>query len=457
MSVENPETQLKPQDPDFDLPEPEGKPLHVYVAALLAKLRLLWAQRRYIARVSIAVAVASVVVSLVLPKRYTATAILMPPDSGAISGLTLLLGAKTGVGPALGNQVNEMLGGKTPGQLYIRAMQSRTVEDRIIDRFDLMKLYGAKLRRSARTRLEGSTELKEDRKSGVITVSFTDKDATRAAQIANAYPEELDHLLLHLSTSAGRRERQYFEEQLAAAKAELTKAARDLSEFAGKNVALDVPEQGKAAVEAIAAVQGQLIASEAELKGLLQVYTDSHERVQQVRAQIAELKRQLAQLGGKESAVGKGQAKDDKGDVYPNVRQLSVLGVPYMELYQRVKIQEAVVEGLSQQYEFAKLQEAREVPSVQVMDPAEVPEKKSFPPRALIVIACTLLAFCYAGARVIIAEWWAQADPADPWKQTLEPLVTEARQVMARRFRSHSGRPGWIGRFRRKPSDAEAQ
>lgn len=454
MSVEQPETEVKlPTEFELELAEPEGKPLHVHAAAALVKLRLLWAHRRYVARVTLIVAIGSIVLALVLPKQYTATSFMMPPDPAALSDVTLLLGAKAGIGmgaASLGSQMSDMLGGKTPGQLYMRAMQSRTVEDRIIDRFDLMKLYSAKLRLNARKRLEALTELKEDRKSGVITINFTDKDPTRAAQIANAYTEELDRLLVTLSTSSGRRERQYFEEQLVVAQAELKRATKGLSDFAGKNTAIDVPEQGKAAVGALAAVQGQLIASESELKGLLQIYTEKHERVQQVRAQIGELRRQLAQLGGKEP----GTAKNNKNDGYPNVKQLSDLGVPYLELYQQVKIQQAVVEGLSQQYELAKLQEARQVPNIQVMDPAEVPEKKSFPPRAIIVIVCTMLGFCYAGTRVIVAEWWATADSGNPWKQLLEPLIIEAREVAARRFRLRRGQPGWMSRLRRKPSEA---
>ena len=413
-----------------DSPSEDGerKPLHFYVGRLIEKLRLVWLRRRYVLRTMLIVAVASAALAFLLPKRYEATATLMPPgNSGAMSTISMLLGMRGDIGSSVTNQLGDMLGMKSPGQLYIKALQSRYVEDRIIKRFDLMTVYKAKRHIDTRLELEDNTELREDRKSGVITVTVTDSDPNRAAQMANAYSEELDRLLLEMNTSIARREREYYEQQLVAAKAEMQHAAKDLSDFAGKNVAINVPEQGKAAVVAIASVQGQLIAAEAQLKGVLQVYTDGQGPVQSLRAQIAELKRQMAQLGGKE---GGGR------DAFPDVKKLSALGVPYLDLYQRLKIQGAVVEALSQQYELAKLQESRQVPNVQVMDAAEVPEKKSFPPRILIVILCVWVAFGYAATRVIAAHWWQTAEAGDPWKQVLQPLVA-----------LHSLSPKWHGGF----------
>ncbi len=397
-------------------PDPEGKPLHFYAAAILRIGALLWSNRWYIGRIVLIAVVIAAGATMLLPTRFVAVAYLMPPDNtSGMSGLSLLMGMRgSDSGRGVGNQIGTMLGMPSPTQLYVRALQSNRVEDRMIERFDLLKVYQTKLRSSARQRLEDNTEVSEERKSGVISIAVTDSDPTRAAQMANAYWEELDRLLLEVNTNAAKRERQYDEEQLALAKMDLQKAAKEFGDFAGKNVAIDVPEQGRAAVESMAALQGQLIAAETQLKGLLQVYNEDQGPVRLLRAQIGELRRQLAQLAGKTPA---------NNDALPDLKRLSSLGGPYLDLYQRLRVQQAVVEVLSQQYQLAKLQEVREVPSIRVMDVAEVPERKSFPPRAMIVVLCAFLGFCFATTKVLLRRWWSQADPEDPWKKLLTPMV----------------------------------
>src|SRR4029077_19653737 len=170
---------------------------------------------------------------------------------------------------------------------------------------------------------------------------------------------------------------------------------KDFSQFASKNTAIDVKEQGKAMVEAAALLQGQLIAAQSQYEGLREIYTDNNVRVRSVKARIDELQRQLQKLGGKgESATSVSDLPADS--LYPSIRKLPLLGVKYADLYRRTKIQEAVLETLTKEYELAKVQEAKEIPTVKVLDVANVPDKKSFPPRMSIIFLGTALAF--AGA-----------------------------------------------------------
>jgi capsule polysaccharide export protein KpsE/RkpR len=323
------------------------------------------------------------------------------------------LSAKTGGG--LGAVAGDLLGIKSSGALFIGILRSNTVEDRLIERFDLRKVYGARLEVAARQRLAENTSISEDRKSGILTISVTDADPKRAAAIAKAYVEELDRLVAQLSTSSARKEREFLEERLKTVQLDLENAEKEFSQFASKNGAIDIKEQGRAMVEAAATLEGQLIAAKAELEGLKQIYTDSNVRVRATRARIAELQNQLEKVSGK----GESYSSDSstKGDpVYPSIRKLPLLGVAFADLYRRTKVQEAVFEALTQQYELAKVQEVKETPSVKVLDEAHVPEKKSFPPRLLIIFLCTFLSLAGATVFTLGKAHWHEMDAQDPGK-----------------------------------------
>lgn len=161
-------------------------------------------------------------------------------------------------------------------------------------------------------------------------------------------------------------------------------------------------------VEAAANLQGQLIAAEASLSGLQQIYTPNNVRVRAAQARVAELRSQLEKLGGKAGgeAIAGGDPASNSDALYPSIRKLPILGVTYANLFRETKIQEAVFEALTQQYEMAKVQEAKETPSVKVLDPAQVPERKSSPPRTLITLVVTMLFVACAGAWVIFQQRW---------------------------------------------------
>jgi capsule polysaccharide export protein KpsE/RkpR len=203
---------------------------------------------------------------------------------------------------------------------------------------------------------------------------------------------------------------------LQAVSQDLEAAEKNFSQFASKNTAIDVKEQGKAMVEAAATLQGHLIAAESELQGLKQIYTDNNVRVRSVQARINELKHQLDKLGGKGESMT--EVAGLPGDsLYPSIRKLPLLGVAYADLYRRTKIQEAVLETLTKEYEMAKVQEAKEIPTVKVLDAANIPEKKAFPPRLLIMFLGTFLGAGLGVLFVLGSANWNAIDPQNPGKQ----------------------------------------
>jgi hypothetical protein len=182
-------------------------------------------------------------------------------------------------------------------------------------------------------------------------------------------------------------------------------------------------------VEAAANLQGQLIAAESELHGLEAMYTEQNVRVRSLRARVVELRAQLGKLGGDGSSYG--GSKEDSS-LYPAIRQLPLLGVTYADLYRQTKIQETVYELLTQQYELAKVEEAKEVPSVKVLDAPVVPTKKAFPPRQLIVEAGALLAFIGTCAWILANDKWKGIDAADPGKQLAEEVAATLHEEFLR-------------------------
>ncbi len=391
-------------------------------------LRLLWGRRRFFFRAVAAGLLVSTLVAFLIPKSYISTTQLMPPDPQSTSGLaiTAALAAKSGGG--LAGVAGDLLGLKSSGALFIGVLRSQTSQDRLIQQFDLRRIYGKRLMVDARTKLDENTSISEDRKSGIITINVTDHSPQRAAALASAYVDQLNSLVTELSTSSAHRERVFLEERLKVAKQDLDDASNQLAQFSSKNNTLDIQQEGKAMLDAAGTIAGEMIAAKSQLEGLRQIYTDSNSRVRSLNARVGELRKQLEKLGGTQANAVNGTsaspeqtgdpsaAKAGGGLPYPTIRSLPLLGAKYADFYRRAKIQETVYELLTEQYELAKVQEAKETPSVKVLDPAKVPEKKSFPPRLVIMFLGTFLAFAMSAVWVLGSARWQEADPQDPRK-----------------------------------------
>jgi capsule polysaccharide export protein KpsE/RkpR len=387
------------------------------------RLRLLWDHRRFLRRVLGVGWLVSTLIAFLIPKTYISTAQLMPPDTQSTSGMAMMAAFAAKGGGGLGSMAGDLLGLKTTGALFIGVLRSQTSQERLIEQFDLQKVYGVRLITDARVKLDENTSISEDRKSGIITISVADHRPAEAAALANAYVSQLNSMVVQLSSSSARREREFLEERLKVVKQDLDDASNQLAQFSSKNNTLDIQQEGRAMLDAAANLSGQMIAAQSQLEGLRQIYTDGNPRVQSLNARVAELRKQLERLSGANRGPGDSPAPGAPGGLpYPSIQNLPLLGVKYADYYRRSKIEETVYELLTEQYELAKVEEAKETPSIKVLDPAKVPEKKSFPPRSAIMFLGTFLIFALSMIWVLGSTRWDEVDPEDPRKIFLQEI-----------------------------------
>jgi len=427
----------------------------------IARIGRLWESRKVLGKFAAWGAVLTAVIAILIPSQYESLTRLMPPDPPQGQGLAMLASAVGKMGASLGGLGGDLVGLKTSADLFATVLFSRTVQDDLVGKFDLRRVYGVKRWVDARKELTSRTDVGIDRKSGVLTIRVKDHDPKRAGAMAQEYVTELNNLVNQLNTSSAHREREFLEGRLVQVKGDLESAEKDFSLFASNNATLDIKEQGKAMVEATAALEGELIATETELQGLRQIYTDYNVRVRTAQARIKELNRQIQKLGGKPGFAAMGAGDTQEGELYPSIRKLPLLGVRYADLYRRSKVEETIFEILTQQYELAKVQEAKEIPSAKILDPPDIPEKKVFPPRAILTILGALFALVLGGFWVLGKDNWEKTDPEDPGKILVLNMVRSVQPqleyVVQRRATTFTRVKRFVSRFSRGVSPVETK
>lgn len=382
---------------------------------------ILWMRRRFLIRFVSTCLLLTVIGVVLWPDKYDSSVSLMPPTSNANSLLTGLLSTK--VNSDLGGFASAAVGLTSKADLYVGILSSRSVQDPIIDRFNLRKEYHDKYMKDARKDLARNTEADEDRKSGIITITVSDRDKYRAAAMAAAYVQELNRVSLKDNNTSAHLQRAFLEQRLGQVNQDLKDLEAQLAQFSSKNMTFDSATQGKALLEAGTDLQAKLIAQEAELSGLRQNYAESNPRVKAMEASVSELRNQL-------STLGSGTSKDAaSGQIYPSLRELPLLGVGYEDLTRRVKIEAEVSDILTQDYETAKIEEAKELPVVQVLDPPDVAERHSSPRRSLIIAASLIFYLALGTAFVVLEAHWRELDPTDKRKLLVKEAAGYLRQL----------------------------
>jgi capsule polysaccharide export protein KpsE/RkpR len=252
----------------------------------------------------------------------------------------------------------------------------------------------------------------------------------RARDLAQAYLDELNKLVNLTSTSSARQERIFIEQRLRSVQSDLENAQIELSDFSSKNTTVDITAQTRAMVDVGARLEGEIVAERSGLESMRQVYTDDNPHVRQAEARMGVLQNELNKLAGSSTPAAPATASSPQtaGELYPPLRQLPRLAVRYTDLYRRVKVEEAIFELLTQQYEMARLEEAKDVPVVRVIDAPGIPEKKSFPHRVILSGVLTLLAFAATAAFLLLRERWANVDSADPRKRLADAITGSIRE-----------------------------
>jgi uncharacterized protein involved in exopolysaccharide biosynthesis len=377
-------TNLNPQSSNIEpVATPEPPPLSI-VDYLLVIVR----HKKMILYTTFGAALLTAVITLLMPNIYTATTLILASedDKGGMSAMMAQLGGLAGI-------AGGSIGGPTKTDLYVSMLKSETVRDPIIDRFKLLEVYKAKYRVDAYKALNTNAMISAGKKDGIITIAVSDKDPKRAADMANGYVDELGRIAAGLSTSGAGKNRLFLEERLATAKADAVRAGDALKNFQAKNKMLNVTEQAKASIEGVAQLRGQLAVQEVQLASLQRQFTDSSQEVKRARVAVGNLRGQIARLEG-----GGG------GSSIPSVGSVPQLGQDYLRLMRDVKIQETMVELLTKQYEMARLSEAKDLSPFQILQKAKVPEKKSKPARAKMVIIATFVAFIFSLLLAFVRE-----------------------------------------------------
>jgi len=336
--------------------------------------RLLWG-------LPLAAAVVSTVVSLLVPKTFTSTARILPPQQGQ-GGAAALLGQLGGLG-GLAGALGGGLGLKNPGDLYLGILKSDTVADSLIKRFGLMEVFDEDAMYETRRELRKNTTFASD-KGGIISISAEAPTPQLAADLANAYAEELYKLTSTLAVTDAAQRRVFFERQLQQTKDKLADAEVKLRQAIESGGLVSVDAQSRAAVETVARLRATISAREIQLDAMRAYATETNPDRRRAEQELASMRRELAKLES-----GQGMALADPARVEGAPRG-DAGGVGNIRLLREVKYQEVLFELFAKQYELARVEESKEAPLIQVLDRALPAEKKTTPRRPLIVLLSTL-------------------------------------------------------------------
>jgi uncharacterized protein involved in exopolysaccharide biosynthesis len=426
---------LEPADTELREKPGEPRPANWAVNATI-----LWQHRRFLLRAAAIALVLGLLFAFIIPKEYTSSGRIMPPDNSgsSMAMFAALAGRSTGELGGLANLAGSLLGGRNSSALFVDLLRSGTVSGHLIDRFHLQQVWHKRYRIDTAKVLARHTTITDDKRSGVITVEVEDKDPRRARDIAQGYLDELNLLVVRTNTSSAHQERVFIEGRLQGVEADLKKAQQALSEFSSTHATIDIANQTRAMVDAAARLQGEQIAAQTEVDSLRQIYGDANVRVRAAEARVVELRHELEKMSGT-SAPDPNAGSDAEGDaagaseeLYPPLRQLPRLAVPYADLYRHVRVQEAVYELLTQQYEIARIEEAKDVPVISVIDTPGIPEKKSFPPRLLVALLIAILAVGATAAFILCRYRWNLVDDVDPRKRLARQIATTMRESLRR-------------------------
>jgi len=351
---------------------------------LLSALKLLRARKWLLILGPLLAGAAAFGITFLFEPMFTARTVFLPPQqqSGAANALASL-------GPLAG-LAGGVAGLKTPGDQYVALLQSANVEDRVIDRFELQKVYDQKLRVDTRRELKRNVRIELGKKDGLIVIEVDANKPQLSADIANEYVQQLRRVTTELALTEAQQRRTFFEREMKQTRAKLTDAQQALQ--AGGFSAGAMKAEPKTAAESYARVKAELTAAEVRLQVLRQSLTSASHEVQQQTSLVSALRGELRQAETSASA----ESKDAN----------------YLSRYREFKYQEALFDLFSKQYELARVDESRDGSLIQVVDLASAPERKSRPKRATIAAATTMAAFLLLLIGVLVSQQWRAGQKA---------------------------------------------
>jgi tyrosine-protein kinase Etk/Wzc len=387
---------------------------------VLDVLLVLASRRRFIGLVTLSAFLVSVVISLLLKSNFTATALIMPPQqSSSSSGLLNQLGSLA----SLGGGASASLGLKTPADMYIGILQSRTIADEIIAQFKLRDTYKTKKMQDTRAALKSHITI-ESGKDGLIQISVVDHDPQRASDMANAYVAELYDMNSNLAITEAAQRRVFFDQQLYEEKKALATAEEDLRATQQKTGLIQLSGQALMIIQSISQLRAQIASREVELQSLRISATDQNPDVARLNSEISTMRQQLAKLENDQQSI------PQPGDIALPAGRVAEDSLEYGRKLREVKYHETLFDLLSRQYEAARIDEAKSAPIIQVIDHAVPPDKRSGPNRALLVLggiigglfgACIWILF--AQGLLAMRNSPVRAEKLERFRRTLHPMA----------------------------------
>ncbi|MDY0302074.1 MAG: Wzz/FepE/Etk N-terminal domain-containing protein [Trichlorobacter sp.] len=366
---------------------------------LLELLQVLLKRSGMIIKVTLVAAVFSVVYALLQTNIYTATSRLLPPQKDSGGGAAALLGQLGGLAGMAGG-----LGGGS-GDLYIAILKSRSVTDAVIEKLGLAVELEEDNPDILRSKVQDMLQVSSGKSDGIITISADNKEPEKAALLVNTFVTELQRKSTELNLSKAGTERNFLDKRLQVIRQDLKAAEDDLKTFQEKYKTIKADTQAEASIEGIARLKAELVSQEVKLAALRHSMTDEAPEVKTQMVTISRLRSQINSMSG-------GSFGGDS-EVIPNVGSAPGIGVEYVRKLREFKLQEALFEQLSKQYELAKLNEARDSSALQVLDEATVPTQKSKPRRSLICIVITMLGFMMAIFWAFVSDFFAKMPQED--------------------------------------------
>ena len=371
---------------DAQAPIPEGADDEI---SLLKTLLVLWEHKWLLIFSTLGAGVLAAGVTLLMPNYYTATARILPPQQSN-SSAAALLGQLGGLAAAAGGNIT---GIRNPNDLYVGMMKSRTVADRLIERFNLKPYFEETSQNLTQQKLANATKISAG-KDGIISVSVEIKDPRLAADLSNAYVEELIRLTGLLAVTEASQRRLFFERQLSKVRDNLLSAEREAREALAQGGLALVEGQGRSLIEASARLRAQITVKEVQVGAMRAFAAETNPDLQLVQQELGALRAELARVEGVT-----GQSTNARTTPLANDNTRKLRELRYLEMLQEL---------LSRQTEAARLDEARDLSLVQVLDSAAPPDRASSPKRSLFVLVAT--AFVFIAVVLGVFGWRAYKD-----------------------------------------------
>ncbi|RMF64823.1 MAG: hypothetical protein D6743_08825 [Calditrichaeota bacterium] len=391
---------------------------------LLDYLNVIIKRRRMILRNALVAGLLMAIISFILPRSYTAVTTILPPEDNEAGGL----------GALLANSPISLLDlpgvSGTSSEIFVEILKSRTVAEGVLSTKyqykgktqDLYEIWDADSPQEAIEKLSNRARIFAN-EQGIVNVAVEMETPELAAQVANAFVEQLDRVNKEKSFSKAKSSRLYIEEQLKLTQRNLEKASRALADFQSKYKAVNLEEQTKVAIEKAGEIKGTIMAKEVELEVARQTMKKDNPVVLRLQKELDELRQQYEHL-----QFGNSVPFEQKKDYFIPFADVPEVGLKFAELLREVKVQETVWQLLNQQYYTAKIQEARDTPTVQVLDVAVPPEKRSKPKRRLLVLVAMFLALTASVFAAFVLEYGERVKEREAEYAKLKQILIELKK-----------------------------